>query len=63
VPGAAAIHSSAFMPVSDRRGPTNTNLAMEASRPAWNPCARAKPFWYPTGDTQVSRKSAPKETR
>src|SRR5436190_136555 len=33
VPGRAAIHSSAFMPVSDRRGPTYTNLAIDAGLP------------------------------
>ena len=63
VPGLAAIHSSAFMPVSDRRGPTYTNFAIDAGRPASNACARAKPFWNSTGESHVSRKSAPKDSR
>mgnify|MGYP001618687167 CR=1 FL=1 len=50
------------MPVSDIRGPTNTNLAIDASRPPSKPWARAKPFWNVTGDSHVSRKSAPNES-
>ena len=61
VPGATAIHSSALMPVSDIRGATETNFAIAASRPASNPWAREKPFWKPTGESQVSMKSAPNE--
>ena len=56
-----AIHSSAFKPVSDRRGPTYTNFAIDAGRPASNACAREKPFWNSTGESQVSRKSAPND--
>ena len=54
--------SSAFMPVSDMRGPTNTNLAIDPSWPPSKACARAKPFWKDTGDSHVSRKSAPNES-
>ena len=54
LPGRAAIHSSALAPVSERRGSTATNSPSLA-------CARiaANPRAWPTGDTQVSRKSAP----
>ena len=44
VPGAAASHSSALIPVSDSRGPTCTNLAGGVSRPPWNAWARVKAF-------------------
>ncbi len=63
VPGFAAIHSSAFIPVSDNRGPTYTNFAIVAGRPASNACDCEKPFWNSTGESQVSRKSAPNEIR
>src|SRR5579884_3587015 len=62
VPGAAATHSSAFIPVSESRGPTNTNRAMAAPVPAGTARARAKACWKPTGESHVSRKSAPNET-
>ncbi len=45
VPGLAAIHSSALIPVSDRRGATETNLAIDPSRPLSKACARVNPFW------------------
>jgi len=51
------------MPVSERRGPTYTNFAIDAGRPASNAWEREKPFWNSTGESQVSRKSAPKEIR
>ena len=62
VPGAAAIHSSAESPVSDRRGPTYTYFAIELSAPAANAWARVNAFWNSTGESHVSMKSAPNET-
>ncbi len=58
VPGLIATHSSAFAPVSERRGSTVTNWP-EPSRRAR---MAANPRAWPTGESQVSRKSAPKET-
>jgi len=55
VPGAAAIHSSAFMPVVERRGPTNTSFAGAPGPPGAR--AAANPCWKLTGDSQVSRYS------
>ena len=62
VPGFAAIHSSALIAVSDSRGPMYTYLAIEPSRPDSKAWARVNPFWYATGDSQVSMKSAPNDT-
>ena len=45
VPGAAGIHSSALIPVSDSRGPTCTNFAGGVSRLPWNAWARVNAFW------------------
>ena len=59
-PARAGIHSSAFCPVSDRRGPTKTKVPFS---PWSTPCISAKSAAKRTGEIQVSRKSAPNETR
>ena len=59
-PARAGIHSSAFCPVSDRRGPTKTNWPFS---PFATACIRAKSAANFTGDSHVSRKSAPNDTR
>ena len=60
VPGALRSHWSAFAAVIDSRGSTCTNVP---ARPRWNACIRAKSYASPTGESHVSRKSAPNDTR
>ncbi len=60
MPGVFRTHSSAFAPVMDRRGSTWTKVPARALA---KPCIRASPLALATGDSQVSRKSAPKEIR
>ncbi len=60
VPGAFRSHSSALAPVMDSRGSICTKVP---ARPWAKACMRAKPPAYATGWSQVSRKSAPNESR
>ena len=59
VPGSSVSHSSAWAPVSDNRGSSCTSRVRRPP-PRRRPSANAR--LYSTGDSHVSRKSAPNDT-